>query len=97
MDDPLSILDARFVFSRGRKEYLAVAAGIFLSNMRDSLESSLGVCVVEENSQCPECGKGSMKLIVDTAELTPQAIKTAVRARCTKCGYEDTASVKPQD
>jgi ribosomal protein S27AE len=74
-----------------------LAAGIFLSNMRDSLESSLGVCVVEENSQCPECGKGSMKLIVDTAELTPQAIKTAVRARCTKCGYEDTASVKPQD
>jgi uncharacterized Zn finger protein len=53
--------------------------------------------MVEENSQCPECGKGSMKLIVDTAELTPQAIKTAVRARCTKCGYEDTASVKPQD
>jgi hypothetical protein len=53
--------------------------------------------MVEENSKCPACGEGSMKLILDTAELTPQAIETAVRARCTKCGYEDTARVKSQD
>ena len=53
--------------------------------------------MVEENSKCPECGEGSMKLIVDTTELTSQAIKTALRARCTNCGHEETASVKTQD
>ena len=53
--------------------------------------------MVEENSKCPVCGEGSMKLILDTAELTPQAIKTSLRARCSKCGHEDTARVKPQD
>jgi ribosomal protein S27AE len=49
--------------------------------------------MVEENSKCPACGQGSMKLILDTAELTPQAIKTSLRARCTKCGHEDNVSV----
>ena len=49
--------------------------------------------MVEENSKCPACGEGSMKLILDTAELTPQAIKTSLRARCTKCGHEDTVNV----
>jgi DNA-directed RNA polymerase subunit RPC12/RpoP len=53
--------------------------------------------MVEENSTCLKCGEGLMKLILDTAELTPQAIKTTLRARCTKCGHEDTASVKPED
>jgi DNA-directed RNA polymerase subunit RPC12/RpoP len=53
--------------------------------------------MVEENSKCLKCGEGLMKLIIDTAELTPQAIKTTLRARCTKCGHEDTASVKPED
>jgi uncharacterized Zn finger protein len=53
--------------------------------------------MVEENSKCPECGEGSMKLILDTTELTPQAIKTSLRARCTKCGHEDNASIKTED
>ena len=53
--------------------------------------------MIEENSKCPECGKGFMKLILDTTELTPQAIKTTLRARCTECGHEDTASVEPED
>ena len=46
---------------------------------------------------CPKCGKGLMKPILETTELTPQAIKTSLRARCTDCGYEDTATVSPQD
>jgi ribosomal protein S27AE len=50
--------------------------------------------MVEENSKCPACGEGSMKLILDTAELTPQAITTSLRARCTKCGHEDSVSVR---
>ena len=50
--------------------------------------------MVEENSKCPTCGEGSMKLILDTAELTPQAIKTSLRARCTKCGHEDDVRTK---
>jgi len=49
--------------------------------------------MVEENSKCPACGEGSMKLILDTTELTSQAIKTSLRARCTHCGHEDNASV----
>jgi len=49
--------------------------------------------MVEENSNCPACGEGLMKLILDTAELTPHAIKTSLRARCTKCGHEDTVNV----
>ena len=53
--------------------------------------------MVEENSKCPACGKGLMKLILDTTELTPQSIKTSLRARCTKCGHEETASVPAQD
>lgn len=53
--------------------------------------------MVEENSKCPVCGEGMMKLIVDTTELTPQAIKTSVRARCTNCGHEEIASVKAKD
>jgi hypothetical protein len=35
-----------------------------------------------------------MKLILDTAELTSQAIKTSLRARCTKCGHEDSVRTK---
>ena len=53
--------------------------------------------MVEENSKCPECGEGLMKLILDTTELTPKAIKTASRARCTECGHEDNASVTTED
>jgi hypothetical protein len=53
--------------------------------------------MVEENSKCPACGEGMMKLIVDTTELTPQAITTSLRARCTNCGHEETANVKAHD
>lgn len=52
--------------------------------------------MVEENSKCPQCGNGLMKLIVDTTELTPQAIKTALRVRCTECGHEDSVSVNAE-
>ena len=53
--------------------------------------------MIEENSKCPACGEGSMKLILDTTELTPQAIKTSLRARCTKCGHEDNVSVPTEN
>jgi ribosomal protein S27AE len=53
--------------------------------------------MVEENSKCPACGEGSMKLILDTAELTPQAIKTSLRVRCTRCGHEDNGSVSTEN
>ena len=53
--------------------------------------------MVDENSKCPACGEGLMKLIIDTTELTAQAIKTSLRARCTNCGHEETASVKAKD
>jgi hypothetical protein len=53
--------------------------------------------MVEENSKCPACGQGWMKLILDTAELTPQAIKTSLRARCTKCRHEDNVSVPTEN
>ena len=53
--------------------------------------------MADENSECPACGKGLMKLIVDTTELTPQAIKTSLRARCTNCGHEETASIQAED
>ncbi|HET9880627.1 MAG TPA: hypothetical protein VFS81_02635 [Candidatus Binatia bacterium] len=50
--------------------------------------------MIEENSKCPACGEGLMKLILDTEELTPQGIKTSLRARCTQCGYEDNVRTK---
>jgi uncharacterized Zn finger protein len=50
--------------------------------------------MVEEDSKCPICGEGLMKLILDTEELTPQAIKTSLRARCTQCGHEDNVRTK---
>ena len=53
--------------------------------------------MVEQNSKSPACGEGSMKLILDTEELTPQAIKTSLRARCTKCGHEDSVRTKDPD
>ena len=53
--------------------------------------------MIEENSKCPQCGEGSMKLILDTTELTPKAIKTALRARCTRCGHEDDAGLGVKD
>ena len=53
--------------------------------------------MVDENSECPQCGKGLMKLILDTTELTAQAMKTSLRVRCTNCGHEETASVQAED
>ena len=53
--------------------------------------------MVEENSKCPACAEGSMKLILDTTELTSQSIKTSLRARCTRCGHEDNVSVRDEN
>jgi hypothetical protein len=53
--------------------------------------------MVDENSECPECSKGLMKLILDTTELTPQAIETSLRARCTNCGHEEAVNVKDKN
>jgi len=35
-----------------------------------------------------------MKVILDTEELTPQGIKTSLRARCTQCGHKDNVRTK---
>ena len=47
--------------------------------------------MVKPDAKCPRCGEGIMKLIPNTEELSPLLIKAGLRARCTRCGYEDTA------
>jgi ribosomal protein S27AE len=51
--------------------------------------------MIQVNSKCPKCEEGIMKLPANPTELSP-LIPAPGRVRCTKCGYEDYAEVKPK-
>ena len=52
--------------------------------------------MIEAGSKCPECSEGLMQPLIDTTELTSHAIKTNLRVRCDRCGYEDQAKLESQ-
>jgi predicted Zn-ribbon and HTH transcriptional regulator len=51
--------------------------------------------MIQVNSKCPKCGEGIMKLPPNPTQLSP-LVPPAGRVRCTKCGFEDDAEVKPK-
>jgi rubredoxin len=51
--------------------------------------------MIPVNSKCPKCEEGIMKLPANPTELSP-LVAAPGRVRCTKCGYEDYAEIKPK-
>jgi C4-type Zn-finger protein len=54
--------------------------------------------MVEANSNCPKCARGTMKLIPSPEQLVPKLPEqNKLTAECDKCGHKDEVKVVVTD
>ncbi len=63
-----------------------------------TITSVLEAAMVEANSNCPKCARGTMKLISSPEQLVPKLPEqNKLTAECDKCGHKDEVEVVVTD